>query len=360
MSSAPASTLASTSTLVIDILARFPAEIINRIVDNLHPSLIYFHLFVEPKTASVQSSLEQCQRVREICISHNVKFGRMDVLTYAISSNDRETMKYILEEASMNAKTSGKKHTVVEHAPRSLWKIWLYWSVNEDHLDISRQLMCVDGIANYLNRRDRCFDKLLLLAAKDQNLTLMRLLLENGANPDIADDSKDTPLHFVAVHNNREAIEMLAVQYQADVNGLGSAGNTPLIWAIEHGDIDMVKVYLQSPRLNLYKPNLWGQTALHKALSNGKPQIAELLLTWSGGDLDEHKDTHGKTPLMLCLAKMAGLEDMTPYIPTFKQLLVAKRADPQAFSKQYETVMKDVLDEYDSCFWQELIVQVHS
>ncbi|KAL6821008.1 hypothetical protein J3E69DRAFT_368451 [Trichoderma sp. SZMC 28015] len=232
MSSAPASTLA------IDILARFPAEIINRILDKLHPSLIYFHLFVEPKSAPVQSSSEECQRVREICISHNVKHGRMDILTYAVSSNNQETVKQMLEEASINTQTSDKKPTAVEHAPWSPWKVWINWCVNKGQLDISRQLLCLGGIANYLNLR-----------------------------------------------------------------------------------------------------NLMGQTALHRALS---------------------KDGHRKTPLMLCLTKMAGLNDMTLYIPTFKQLLVVIGADPQAFSTQYETVLKDVLDEYDSAFRQELIEQTES
>lgn len=88
----------------------------------------------------------------------------------------------------------------------------IYWCINNGHLDISRQLLCVSGIANYLNRIDRCFDNLMLLAAKDQNMTLTKLLLENGASPDITNDDRDTPLHFFAKHNNREAIEMLVIQ----------------------------------------------------------------------------------------------------------------------------------------------------
>lgn len=108
------------------------------------------------------------------------------------------------------------------------------------------------------------------------------------------------------------------------MNRLGSAGNTPLIWATEHDDIDMVKVYLQLPLLNLNMRNFMFHTALHRALTKGKPQIAELLLTYSSY-LEEHKDGHENTPLILCLTKMADLKDMTPYIPTFKQLLIAKR-----------------------------------
>ncbi|KAF3066196.1 hypothetical protein CFAM422_009467 [Trichoderma lentiforme] len=72
-----------------------------------------------------------------------------------------------------------------------------------------------------------------------------------------------------------------------------------------------VKIYLQSPPLlNLNMRSFMGQTAFHRALLKGKPQIAELLLTWSGY-LEEHKDGHGKPPLILCLTKTAGLKDMT-------------------------------------------------
>lgn len=75
----------------------------------------------------------------------------MDILTYAVSSKDQETVKQMLEEASINAETSSKKQTVVKHAPLSLWKIWIYWCVHQGQLDISHQLLCVGGIANYLN-----------------------------------------------------------------------------------------------------------------------------------------------------------------------------------------------------------------
>ncbi|KAL7784168.1 ankyrin repeat protein [Trichoderma afarasin] len=279
-----ASTLASTLTLIstqvaIDILARFPAEIIDRILDKLHLSLIYFHFFVKPKSAPVQSFPEECHRVREIYISHNAKHGRTSILTYAVSSNGQETVKQMLKEASINAEASSKKQTVNRQVLRQV--------------DASGSQRSEDG--------------------------LTRLLLENSASPNISDDDRDTPLHFFAKYSNREAIEMLVIQYHTGVDRLGSAGNTPLIWAIEHDAIDMVNIDLQSPLLSLNMQYFMGQTALHRALSKGKPQIAELLLTWSRY-LEEHKDGHGKTPPMLCLAKMTSLKDMTPYVPTFKQL----------------------------------------
>ncbi|KAL6826163.1 hypothetical protein V8C40DRAFT_286999 [Trichoderma camerunense] len=133
MSSVPASTLAPTSTPVIDILtstpvidilARFPVEIINRILDGLHLSLIYFHLFVEPKSAPIQSSSEECQRTRELHLSQ-CQARPFGLLTYANLSNDQETVKQMLERASINAETYVKKPTVVEHAPPSLWKVWI-------------------------------------------------------------------------------------------------------------------------------------------------------------------------------------------------------------------------------------------
>ncbi|KAL7930044.1 ankyrin repeat protein [Trichoderma chlorosporum] len=325
--------LASSSALVIDILAQLPAEIVTRIVDNLHPSLVYFHVFLEPKTSSVQSSSEECQR---------------------------ETIHQMLDEASINAETSGKKRTVLKHAPRSLWKVWLTWSVSHGYPEITSTLLCVDGMASYLNGSERCFDKLLFPAAKHQNMVLLGLLLGNGASPDILDDNNGTPLHVATENGNIEAVEMLVVQYRADVNRLGSAGNTPLMWAIENDNMDMIRIFLQSPLLNLNKPSLWGQTALHMALSKGKPEIAELLLTFSGDDVEEHKDTHGRTPLMLCLAKMAGLKDMSAYMPTFKKLLTAKGVDLQTFSKEYETILEDVFKDYDIGFWQELVEQFDS
>lgn len=340
------SLLITPSTLATDTLGRFPAEIITRILDLLDPSIIYFRLFVEPNSSPAQSSSAQCQRVRDICISHNVKFDNMSILTGAISCNDLETVKQVLEEATINAKTSGKKETVVKHATRPLWKKWFSRSVSKNYLDIVREMLLASGMGSYLNEEDRYLDKLLLLAVeKHQGTSLTGLLLQNGADPNITDNG-DTPLLLAAKKNNTDAIEMLIVQYQADVNHQGPSANTPLMEAIDNGDLDTVRPFLQSPLLNLNEKNVWEETALHKALLKGKIEIAELLLSWNGV-LEECQDYKGRTPLMLCLSNMVTSKDTTRHKSFIEKLLTTEGLDMHASDKENETVLQYAINTRD-------------
>lgn len=58
------------------------------------------------------------------------------------------------------------------------------------------------------------------------NENIIKLLLANGANPNIPGGQNDTPLHD-AVACNRPAIVRLLVSHGADVNARNSRGLTP-------------------------------------------------------------------------------------------------------------------------------------
>lgn len=134
----------------------------------------------------------------------------------------------MLEEGSINAKTSSKNPTVVEHAPPSLWKVRINWYINHKpswHLPS--------------------------ISVRWQHCKLPQ--------------------------QNRQGLQQVdASSSQKSQHSLDET----LAW--EWHNIDMIKICLWLPLLNLNMRDLMGQTAFHRALSKCKHQMAELLLTWSG------------------------------------------------------------------------------
>ncbi|PTB74310.1 ankyrin [Trichoderma longibrachiatum ATCC 18648] len=239
----------------------------------------------------------------------------MSILNLAIKSNDTETVKLVLGKAAENAKTSLSKDTIIKHATRPLWIKWFSWAVGKDYLEIAGQMLRVDGMPYYLNQDDRYLGRLLLLAIKRcRGADMATLLLEHG-------------------------------------------GDTPLMEATAHKDMDTVRLFLQSPRLNLNQRNHWGETALHKMISRRRPDIAELMLTWDGIETGQ-RDFKGHTPLMVCLLEMAGAADMSLYITLFKKLPIREGIDMETFRRDYATIVSQRLDNSRPEFLLELMVFV--
>ncbi|TFB02373.1 hypothetical protein CCMA1212_005958 [Trichoderma ghanense] len=263
-----------------------------------------------PYPAEIVMSIKKRQRLRALCIAHNVKFNNMSLLNMAILSNDPETVKLVLEEAAQNAKSSPIRDTVIKHATRPLWTKWFSWAVYKNYHEIPRRMLLLGGMTSYLNQEDRYLDKLLLLAIERcRGADMAALLLEHGADPDFYENG-DTPIHLAAKVNNKAVIKMLILQYNADANYRGAGGDTPLMEATTHRDMGTAKLFLQSPR---------------------------------------------HTPLTVCLLKMAGAADMSPCIPLFKKLLIREGIDMGTFRRDYATSASERLEDTRSDFLLELL-----
>lgn len=70
------------------------------------------------------------------------------------------------------------------------------------------------------------------------NVDLTKLLLDRGANPNVRTTGGRTPLHFVADEGNK-AVTQLLLSRGADVNAKDGNGRTPLSYAEDLGDNDM-------------------------------------------------------------------------------------------------------------------------
>ena len=70
----------------------------------------------------------------------------------------------------------------------------------------------------------------LMAATVKKNSNLVKLLLENNANPNLTDQNNSTALHFSVIFNQQEIIELL-MKHNANPNIKDNRGNTALDYA---------------------------------------------------------------------------------------------------------------------------------
>jgi ankyrin repeat protein len=104
-------------------------------------------------------------------------------------------------------------------------------------------------------------------AAFNGHINIIKLLLEKGANPNVADNQSFYPLHLAASKNEIEICELL-LSFNADVNAVTSSQGTVLHVAAAINFYDILKLP-QIKAVNLEAKDIEGKTALHVAASLG-------------------------------------------------------------------------------------------
>ena len=82
-----------------------------------------------------------------------------------------------------------------------------------------------------------------------------------------------------------------------DPDGKDNEGKTPLMLAAQRGHLEVVKLLLQTEKVDLDGKDSEGKTPLIWACEKGKLEVVELLLKTGKVDPDR-KDYGGRTPLM--------------------------------------------------------------
>ena len=132
----------------------------------------------------------------------------------------------------------------------------------------------------------------LLLAAREGQLEVVRLLLKAGASPD-GRDSPMTPLAAAAVGGHTPVIQLL-LRAGADINAEGRGGLAPLVLAVRFNRLDAARALLKagaSPRVR----DRSGDGLLMVAIQDNHPLMLSLLLE-HGLPADE-PDANGLSPL---------------------------------------------------------------
>ena len=143
-------------------------------------------------------------------------------------------------------------------------------------------------------------DQVLIEAAKGKDLSLLRALLEEHADPNVRQGDGATALHWATHWDDLNAARLL-VQAGASVNAVNDNGVTALALASTNGSAPMVALLLGAGA----DPNLArrsGETPLMLAARTGKSDVVDTLLA-QGADLHATERSKGQTALMWAAAE---------------------------------------------------------
>ena len=128
------------------------------------------------------------------------------------------------------------------------------------------------------------------------------VLLEGGADPDVADATSATPLHYAAAGHSGPAAAVLAAR-GADVGAATAKGVTPLHAAARRDAVAVVRVLLDHGA-EVGAQDRGGDTPLHRAASGDAASSAALLLDRGADTAARAND--GVPPLHVAAQKNAG------------------------------------------------------
>jgi ankyrin repeat protein len=155
----------------------------------------------------------------------------------------------------------------------------------------------------------------IIMAARYDQLNIVKALLNKGANPDKFLDDGATAIHYAVIKKNHEMVKLL-ISYGASVNfKIQPDEITPLRIAIQSGNMKMVAILVENGA-SLNSAAYGGASPLFTALSIGNIEIAEYLLS-KGLDINK-QDAAGDTMAMWAIKEGK---------PDFFNFLVAHHAD---------------------------------
>jgi cytohesin len=172
--------------------------------------------------------------------------------------------------------------------------------------------LLAQGGADMNARSTKGGQTLLIRAAKDGNPQIIALLLDGGAQPNLAANDGYEALHTAVWNGHKETVEML-LAHGADINAATEAG-TPLYNAVTHRQPDLLAMLLdRGARWDL---GYHGLTSLQRAARGGETVMVRMMLD-RGADPNASTETQ---PQPIILASDQGHLDVV-------KLLVERGAD---------------------------------
>lgn len=154
--------------------------------------------------------------------------------------------------------------------------------------------------------------------------------LMNGKSVHLKQHDGKTALHMAAIYGNEELIEVV-INVGGNVDELDDSGLTPLIYAIQTGQIDPVRFLIRSGA-DINKRFQNERTALFYVYE--KADVAQILIE-AGADVNAI-DRFGKSPLWYALERSKSESNISELIQLLKKFgakAVSKNSDSATFTE---------------------------
>ena len=139
----------------------------------------------------------------------------------------------------------------------------------------------------------------LINVARKGNYELAQELIEAGANVNASNSPGETPLIVAAMHRDMQLIRLF-LQHGANVNACNRAGRTALMYAAQNGDVDIAQVLLENGT-DVSRKTVRGDSVLIMAAHNGYYRMVKFLL--DNGANANVTNNAGMTALMYAVKK---------------------------------------------------------
>uniref|UniRef100_UPI001AACA070 ankyrin repeat domain-containing protein n=1 Tax=Facilibium subflavum TaxID=2219058 RepID=UPI001AACA070 len=158
-----------------------------------------------------------------------------------------------------------------------------------------------DKLLSEFNSAALIVDRNAQMQRRAEHFNAIKLLLSYGADVNIRNAFRETPLHLAALKWDRDIVEVL-LKHGADVSAVGSRGFTPLLYAVREGDVEMAALLLDhGADVNVVGSR--GFTPLLYAVREGNVEMVALLLDHGA---DANRAVGNITPLSCAVAMREG------------------------------------------------------
>ena len=191
----------------------------------------------------------------------------------------------------------------------------LYISCFKGHSEVAEHLFFDSKVDHHYVRPDGV--TLLMAASEGGIYKIVKVLLQEGNNPNIQDSDGVSAMHLASFNGHYTVMELLLNNNNANPNLSDNNGWTPLMNACSEGHYKIVQLLLNNGADPNVSNSKNGMTALIQACLSGHNGIVQLLLT-VGADPNT-QDDGGYTPIQI--ASLKGCFTIT-------ELLLKNHADP--------------------------------
>ena len=161
----------------------------------------------------------------------------------------------------------------------------------------------------------------LILAVKyadnaNENLSILDLLLKEEVNVNLQNSNGNTALTLATDMQNVAVFEQLIGIKNIEIEKSNLKGDTPLIIAASHDNIEMTSILL-AHEADIYAKNKLGHNSVHVACINGNVNVLQAIL---GKHSIEHsrilreRDLQGNTPLLLAKTAPSNASIIVEYL----------------------------------------------